>query len=262
MPNFIDQARMVPRVALLSTRAPRDPTKAWEGYWSRVRQTGAGGEVLWDSASDAEWNQYEGLIQKWMDLTLPVVDVGCGNGTFTRRLARVFPLALGVDVARSAVDRAELESADLSRTDYRAADFTTAGTGAAIRAEYGLVNVFVRGVLHVLRKDQQRALARNLADLVVGNPGKVLLTETNFRGNPLAYLQSLGATPGDIPEQLERAISSIPVPGRFGAGERAATFPAEDWHVDSEGPVTIEAVTMTAGGPTAIPGYYAMLSRP
>ncbi|WP_026532029.1 class I SAM-dependent methyltransferase [Arthrobacter sp. H41] len=260
MPNFIDQARLVPRVALLSTRAPRDSNKAWEGYWSRVQQTGAGGEVLWDSASDTEWNQYEGFARKHMDLALPVVDVGCGNGTFTRRLAGVFPLALGIDVARSAVERAELESAGMSRTGYRTGDFTMAGTGAAIRAECGPVNVFVRGVLHVLRKEQQRALARNLADLV-GGTGKVLLTETNFRGNPLAYLQSLGATPGDIPEQLERAISGIPVPGRFGAGERAAAFPAEDWHVDEEGPVTIEAVTMTSGGPTAIPGYYAMLSR-
>ncbi|WP_026551053.1 class I SAM-dependent methyltransferase [Arthrobacter sp. Br18] len=260
MPNFLSQARMVPRVALLSTRAPRNPTKAWEVYWSRVQHTGAGGEVLWDSASDTEWNQYGGPIREHMDLTLPVIDVGCGNGTFTRRLAEVFPLALGVDVARSAVDRAEQESTGIARTRYRTIDFTTAGTGAALRSEYGPVNVFVRGVLHVLRKEQQRALARNLADLV-GTTGRVLLTETNFRGNPLAYLQSLGASPGNIPQQLERAIAGIPVPGRFGARERSAAFPARDWHVAAEGPVTIEAVTMTSGGPTAIPGYFAMLRR-
>ena len=34
-----------------------------------------------------------------LDLTLPVVDLGCGNGRQTRALASSFPLAIGVDLA-------------------------------------------------------------------------------------------------------------------------------------------------------------------
>ena len=49
-------------------------------------------------------------ISRYLDPALPVVDVGSGNGRYTRWLASRFPAAVGVDVASAAVTRARDES--------------------------------------------------------------------------------------------------------------------------------------------------------
>ncbi|MDQ0736631.1 class I SAM-dependent methyltransferase [Arthrobacter agilis] len=258
MLNIVDQLRMVPEVARLAQRTPRDPVTAWEGYWSRIGTTGTQGEVLWDAEIGLEADQYAQAIDRFMDRGLPIIDGGCGNGRWTRWLAGRFPSALGVDVADSAVRRAAHESQELPSVAFRTADLTAPGAGLLLHEEHGDANVFVRGVFHVLRPPQRKELGRNLRD-IVGDRGRVLLTETNFRGNPLSYLQSLGARPGNIPAPLRRAIGGIPVPGHFGPAERRAAFPDGSWTVLADGPVTIEAVPMSGRTSTSIPGYLAML---
>jgi SAM-dependent methyltransferase len=257
MPRLVDRLRMVPEVTRLAARAPRDPTEAWEGYWNRIRSTGTRGDVLWDPEIGREAEQYTGLISTFMDSTLPLVDVGCGNGRWTRRLAGGFPSALGVDVSASAVRRAEQESGERPGLSFRTLDLTRPGSGDLLHAELDDANVFVRGVFHVLRPSERRRLGSNLQDLA-GTRGRVLLIETNYRGNALSYLQSLGAEPGAIPVPLQHAIAGIPQPRAFGAAERRRAFPAEAWAVLADGPTGIEAVPM-GGKAVTIPGYLAML---
>lgn len=249
---------MVPEVARLARRTPRDPATAWEGYWSGVRTTGTQGEVLWDADIGPEAEQYTRVMEASMDFTLPVLDVGCGNGRWTRWLAAGFPTAVGVDIAESAVQRARQETGGIGAISFRTLDLTDPGTGHMLHEEYGDMNVFVRGVFHVLRGRQREQLGQNLHS-VVGRHGRLLLTETNYRGNPLSYMQSLGATRGSIPLPLRKAIGGIPVPGHFGPGERRAAFPEEAWKVLADGPVTIEAVPMGGEGTTGIPGYFATM---
>ena len=105
-------------------------------------------------------------------------------------------------------------------------------------------NVFVRGVFHILSPSARIEMARNLLPLV-GTTGRVFLSETNFRGSSLEYLESLGATPLWVPEPLQRAIRDLPRPGHFGAArDRAATFPAADWDVLADGPSVIETIPL------------------
>src|SRR4029453_2175038 len=84
---------LIPKLVRLSSAAPKNPLTAWEQYWGKVQATGAEGEVLWDSGSDHEFNAYLGPLTQHLDPALPVIDVGCGNGSFTRRLAAYFPQA-------------------------------------------------------------------------------------------------------------------------------------------------------------------------
>lgn len=120
-------------------------------------------------------------------------------------------------------------------------------------------NVFIRGVLHVLNKDDQAALADNLKRLV-GTGGTIFLAETNFQGNAVEYVAHLGATPQSIPAPLERAIRDLPIPGHFGPAERAKMMPAEAWTLVEDGPATIEVnPTINSAGVSKIPGYYAVL---
>ncbi|MFJ4029135.1 methyltransferase domain-containing protein [Paenarthrobacter sp. NPDC089989] len=255
---------LIPRLIRLSSGAPKDPLTAWDTYWGNVRSTGAAGDVLWDSGSDHE---LEGYLPKFslLDQSLPIVDVGCGNGSFTRSLAKHFPHALGLDYAENAVDRARLESDGSTTASYGVCDMTAPDAARTVatawgRAGYaGDANVFIRGVLHVLDRKGRAALAANLLP-VVGKRGMVFLAETNFPGTPVDYVTHLGATKDSIPAPLEWAIRGLPMPGRFGAAQRRKAFPAADWELVEEGETNIETRPLSnPSKPDVIPGYYAIL---
>lgn len=263
-------ALLIPRLAWLSHQAPPDATAGWNRYWSAVRATGRDGDVLWDSGSEREWQGYLEQLNRHFDKRLPVVDVGCGNGRFTRLLSHEFPHALGVDLSPAAVVRAEQESRGLATVAFRAVDGTAPGAGQRLRPGYpganaetdadAGCNVFVRGVFHVLDLAARRSLAENLA-VVLGDGGRLFLAETNFPGTRLAYLQHLGVTPWRIPRPLERAIASVPAPERFGGRELRDCFPAESWDVLDQGDTTIDAIPLHGRDLKQIPGYWAVLAR-
>ena len=121
------------------------------------------------------------------------------------------------------------------------------------------LNVFIRGVLHVLRERDRFALAENVR-AITGAAGRVFLAETDFQGNAVDYVSHLGATLRSIPAPLEGAIRGLPMPGHFGPKERSLAFPADRWELIEDGPTTIETVPLSS--PTRadlIPGYFAVL---
>ena len=259
MSKLWQQLLLVPTVVRLTSKAPRDPHTAWDRYWTGVRATGSDGDVLWDSDSAAEHAQYASVLLDAFDPALPVIDVGCGNGTHTRWLAGLFPQVLGIDVSPGAVARAAHEARNIPNADFLAVDATGEGAGEQLLDRLGPANVFVRGVFHVLDPAHQAALAANLRTLVAGQ-GQVFLAETNFPGSSLDYLTALGASHHHVPRQLERALQHLPRPGRFGGAERQRAFPASEWELRSEGPINIEVVPMKPEGlPQQVPGYFALL---
>lgn len=251
---------LVPTVVRLASRAPRNPDAAWEGYWRGIRTTGRSGDVLWDSGSPTERAQLSKAVVAHFDPALPVIDVGCGNGTQTRWLAGLFPTVLGIDVSAGAVERARREAEGIPNAHFMVMDAAGAGAGESLLERLGPANVFVRGVFHVLKADKQASLAGNLRT-VVGSSGRVFLAETNFRGSSLAYLEQLGATRRSMPRQLQRALENLPRPGRFGARERHSIFPDSDWQLITDGPVNIEVVPMSSPDHSQqVPGYFAILA--
>jgi SAM-dependent methyltransferase len=268
---------MIPKLVLLSRSAPKDRPLAWNRYWAGIRATGAGGEVLWDSGKDDEFLGYKDVLRRHLDPELPVVDVGCGHGSFTRALAEIFPHVIGVDVAASAVAHARAESeAQKSQAQgsgpkegaakgegagqvrYEVRDMTSPDAASGLASPRG-ANVFIRGVLHVLSPADQVALVANLR-LLAGERGTIFLAETNFQGNPVDYISHLGATARDIPAPLERAIRGLPMPGRFGPAERSEILPDESWELVEDGAVAIETNPMTdVAAQSRIPGYYAVV---
>jgi SAM-dependent methyltransferase len=256
---------MIPKLVRLSAGAPRDHHAAWDLFWSNVKATGDAGDVLWDAGTDHEMLGYVDMLRLHLDTSLPVVDIGCGNGSFTRRLAGHFPHAMGVDVSAHAVRRARAESAGVPNVSYAVRDMTAPGSGSGLGGELHLLgadggaNVFIRGVLHVLRERDRFALAENVR-AIAGAGGRVFLAETDFQGNAVDYVSHLGATLRSIPAPLEGAIRGLPMPGHFGPKERSLAFPADRWELIEDGPTMIETVPLSS--PTRadlIPGYFAVL---
>ncbi len=244
----------------MSKGAPKDLPSAWNRYWSGVTSTGVGGDVLWDSAELTETASYRPLIDEYFDPAIPVIDVGCGNGSFTRYLADLFPVTVGVDLSTSAIELARDQSRQRPGLQFRQIDATVPGATADLAAEFGPANVFVRGVFHILTTAARAELARNLLPLV-GDKGRVLLVETDYRGSSLGYLTSLGASSTSIPAPLERAIRDIPKPGHFGAAERELAFPGHAWQAMVDGPTVIQTIPLQDGHPyEEIPGYFAVMA--
>lgn len=250
----------LPRVIWYSARAPRDRAQAWDTYWGGIGQGGAGGDVLWDSATERELRRCRELAVAHLDPRLPVVDVGCGNGTQSLVLADHFPSVVGVDVSPEAIVRARRRSGDRSPVSFRVLDVTADGAGRELAGEVGPANVHIRGVLHILDDDGQHALERNLADLV-GDRGVVLLVETAFTGGGLAYLERQGARLTRFRETVARCLrAGLPVPRSFAAGELARVFPADRWEVLTSGTTVLDVVIPGAvGDESTMPGYWAVL---
>jgi SAM-dependent methyltransferase len=260
---------LVPRLVLASLGAPRNQARAWNRFWSGVRRTGADGDVLWDVPHPDEAGFTEAQLRTHADLGLPMVDLGCGNGSRARALAAFCPRVVGVDVSAAAIERARSETAanaeragtvEYPGVEFRVADAADPALGSRLAAEIGDANVHVRGVLHVVPPPARPAVVRNIAYLL-GRRGTLFLSETNAPGHPLDYLATQGVTATRMPAMVHRLVASgVRAPSHFGAAEVAGHFAQPPWQVLAEGPTTMYGLPVRPGDePQHIPSYFAVL---
>jgi len=250
---------IIPQLIWYGMRAPRNQATAWNNYWDGIRKTGPDGEVLWDAASAVEIDAVLGRVNAHFDASLPLIDVGCGNGRFTRALAARFPRALGVDFSPRAIERARAESAEAANTSFAVLDISGDGAGEQL-ARGGDANVFVRGVLHVLDPKRRAAAVANLRR-ALGARGTLYFSETNIEGNPLDHLEFQGATATFMPEPLRRCVAAgIRPPSHFGDAEREQFFASSDWQVLDSGKTVMHGIPLhEAGRIEDIPSYFAVV---
>jgi SAM-dependent methyltransferase len=148
--------------------------EAWEGFWREA--PGEQGSVLWDAEPVLTAGVHVALFEPLLvDHTLPMVDLGCGNGTQARFLADRFPRVVGSDLSVAAVDHAR-RADPAGQVAYRVLDATDKDDVRALHAELGDVNVYMRGVLHQTDPDDRQALVDGIAALV-GERGRAFLVE-------------------------------------------------------------------------------------
>jgi SAM-dependent methyltransferase len=253
---------LLPQLMWYGVRAPRDQSKAWDRYWAGIERTGSGGHVLWDAAAREELDDVLARVLARMDKTLPMVDLGCGNGRFARLFAPHFPRVVGIDVSPHAVERARMESRDIQNVSFRVLDASVAGAGKKLAEELGEVNVYMRGVFHVFDAAQRKNAVQSLADMT-GKRGVVYCAETNYEGDPLDQLVAQGATATTMPEPLRKCIEAgIKPPRHFGEPELVEFFPKDRWETLESGPTTMRGVTLTAKeGTEPIPSFYAVVRQ-
>ena len=94
---------LIPRVAWLGRRTPKDLTAGWEHYWSSITSTGVGGDVLWDAGDLGELQRYLPIMQQFLDTSLPITDIWCGNARFPRHPLPLFGSVTGSALSRTTV---------------------------------------------------------------------------------------------------------------------------------------------------------------
>jgi SAM-dependent methyltransferase len=171
--------------------------EAWEGFWREA--PGEQGAVFWDAEPMLTAGAHLALFEPHLvDHGLPMVDLGCGNGTQTRFLADRFPHVIGADLSAAALDHAR--RADPSgQAAYRLLDAAETGEAKTLHAELGDANVYMRGVLHQADPDDRQPLADGLAALV-GERGRAFLVELSESAKPI--LLGLAQNPAGPPPKL------------------------------------------------------------
>ncbi|MET9296136.1 class I SAM-dependent methyltransferase [Streptomyces sp. NPDC003077] len=217
-------------------------SRAWEGFWRDAPR--GEGEVFWDSDASLTAELHLPLFAPHFDAALPVVDLGCGNGTQTRFLAGRYPRAIGVDLSAAAIEHARTEDV-AGVAEYRQLD---AADGAAVRdlhAELGDANVYLRGVLHQCEPAERERIVTHLP-VLLGRRGRVFAVE--LAEGAKAVMMALARRPEGPPGKLRAVFSHGIAP----AGMADAVIPdllaAHGFHVISRGTLPLTTTEYGADG--------------
>lgn len=263
MKSMVEEVKFYSHLLLFRIRegSPRHYRHQWESYWRTIHATGAGGEVLWDSAPEKASAEDLPRFAAIMRPDLPLLDVGCGNGRQTRFLAGHFPRVIGLDVSPAAVELARQETRgtpDEARIAYRVWNGANPGEAEALHREIGDANVYMRTVFHCVQSPDRPRFVESLATLV-GERGTLYLIELT-RG----ALETLRKLPGDSPSGLPRLVHNVVVNGihpiGFSQEDRQRYFPEDRWQVLDQGDsVAIKTILLANGTDALVPANYLVM---
>lgn len=229
---------------------------AWEDYWGNL--SGAPGEIFWDSSVATGAALDLPRFRALADATLPLLDVGCGNGTQTRFLGDHFARVIGLDVSETAMASARRSAAGPS-VEYRALDVLAPEHAEALHAEIGDANVYIRAVLHQFLPPDRPPAARSIERLL-GRRGLAYVLELSPAAE--AYFFSLMQKYGAPPPGLARVLRHGITPASFSEGDMDALFPADRFEVLGAGEAAIlTSHPLPEGGFAEVPAFYRVLRR-
>jgi len=182
--------------------------EAWEGFW-REAPTDQGA-VFWDAEPALTAGVHLALFEPHLTAPgLPLVDLGCGNGTQTRFLADRYPRVIGADLSAAALDHARLAD-PAGQASYRLFDAAEKVEAEMLHAELGDTNVYMRGVLHQCEPADRQSLVDDLA-LLVGERGSAFLVEPAEAAG--VVLRGLARRPEGPPAKLAPVFRHGIAPG-------------------------------------------------
>jgi SAM-dependent methyltransferase len=218
----------------------------WETYWKETHDIATTASYdkaksVWDTDVDRTVDLDVERLRPHFDPKLPVLDVGCGSGQQTVRLARHFRTVLGTDVSPSAVAlAAAVHGAD--NLTYEVLDGLDLDAAKAIHQRLGDVNLYVRTVIHVFGPTDRKRLAEVLQTLI-GERGTLYSVELGLGAVP--YFEAWAKTNG-MPVKLDRVMSKGLRPGPVGREHIESLFPPAAYEVLADGEVIVPGIRMTS----------------
>ncbi|MCH0543031.1 class I SAM-dependent methyltransferase [Streptomyces sp. MUM 203J] len=232
---------------------------AWDGFW---REAPAGpGAVFWDADPAHTAAPHLDLFRPYLtEPGLPLVDLGCGNGTQTRFLAARLPgPVVGVDVSAAALEQARAQDAD-GAARYRVLDAADGGAAAGLHAELGESNVYMRGVLHQTPSPEARDVLAGTIATLLGDRGRAFVVEpAEAAARTLGTLmQGPSGPPGKLLPVLKHGI----VPGTVADAAVPEHFRTAGLRVLASGELPL-ATTETGpdGTPIVLPSLWLVVGR-
>lgn len=224
----------------------------WEDYWSEIKETGMNAQVFWDSVPERAAQEDLQRFINYFDPDLPLLDLGCGNGRQSRFLAGSFRKVIGVDISPSAIQLAVSSTLSGGNIEFRVFDAIDEDAARALHEEFGDMNIYMRGVLHMIKRRNRAAFIENLG-ILLGTRGS--LYQIELPSEAILYLRKL-------PETLFASIPKITRRIGFNLEERQVYYPDEKWIILDQGqPVFIHTVPLSDGNEGAVPANYLIARR-
>jgi len=224
----------------------------WESYWNNVYQNKADTPVFWDS--DPELAAVSDLkrFKPFMDTSLPLLDLGCGNGKQTRMLSRHFRQVIGADVSSSAIQIAREESAAESNIRYLVFDAVDTVQAQELHQQAGDMNIYMRGVLHMIKMRDRPQFTSNLG-LLMGEKGVLYQIEL-----PTEAFYAIRTLPENVTASIPKLVHRV----GFNLEERERYYPEPDWLVLAEGnDASMHTIYSLESGPIGLPANYLILRK-
>lgn len=242
--------------------------RMWEKFWGETRSIATSSypeaRPIWDA--DAEQTALADLsrFKPYMDVSLPLVDYGCGNGTQTISLAKHFSKVVGTDVSAEAIAMATQFNA-APNVQYQAIDGLQLAQVRKLHDELGDVNLYMRTVLHFLSPSERVVFGEGVRTLL-GHRGTLYVTELSTKAP--SFINSWIEQNG-MPRKLERIVSTGVKPGLVERSDVERLFPDGAYEIltdgDCAGPVLdARSDKLDAEGRSARydpPMYYAVVRR-
>ena len=226
-------------------------TEDWEQYWQRIEQDYGPEGVFWDDPSDVDSADDLRRLLPYVDPALPLLDVGCGHGRQSRFFARHFDQVIGVDISESAIRIAASENADVGNLQFRVFDGLGDEESLALHREFGDMNIYMRGVLHMIRWHDRARFVDNLG-AILGERG--VLYQIELPAASILYLR-------DLPEDVFASIPRITRRVGFNNNDRRLFYPEDKWTVIAEGEGVYLSTKTIPGRPAKqMPANYLILS--
>jgi SAM-dependent methyltransferase len=228
---------------------------SWEGFWNT--STGAPGEIFWDAEPAYAVQQDLVLFQGYTDPQLPIIDLGCGNGTQTRFLADHFATVMGTEISPAAVDIARTKNAAVN-ISYRVLDVLCPDAAEALHEEIGDANLYMRAVLHQL-SPEDHAMAIQSIERLLGKKGVLYMIELSSAAEP--YFAQLIAQHGP-PPGLARVFQHQITPGMLNENGLDVLFPPDRFTLLGTGQSYIHTVhTLPTGEVIKVPAFFAIIQH-
>ncbi|TXS39214.1 class I SAM-dependent methyltransferase [Streptomyces sp. OR43] len=174
--------------------------ESWEGFWAATSDEP--GEAIWDADPSLSAAPHSELLLPYADPALPVVDLGCGNGTQTRYLATRFARAIGVDLSHAAIGHAR-RADPAGVAEFVQLDLVDGDAVRALHERIGDTNVYMRAVIHQSEPEARPAVAAAVATLL-GNRGRAFVAELTPASQDVLRRAAQG--PDGPPKKLRRVF--------------------------------------------------------
>lgn len=224
----------------------------WDRFWTDLRESP--GTSPWDVDPNYVAHAHLHLFGSVLDPSLPVIDVGCGDGAQTAAIAQHFDRVLGVDVAPHALERARKHHSGPG-IQYEQLDLLHPEQAAALHDRIGDAGLYVRTVLHAFTPDELKLAVTSLAHLA-GETGGAFLYELGPTSG--AFLRGQLTRSGAPSEKFGFVFERVPLPETREEDTLQRELAAVGFEILSTAPIDYQGTVSVDGREVNVPAFFVV----
>ncbi len=227
--------------------------KYWDLHYHRTYQQ-AGEKSPWDVDPQLAAESDIPVFKDFFDSKLPLVDLGCGTGNQSAFLGKYFNMVVGLDASAEAIAIAKKRYSRDQCLQFEVFDATDKKQAEKFHRKFGDVNVYMRGVLHQIRTEDQREFL-DVLRLLMGRTGVMYLVEVSQAINELLTENN------PLPGPLSHALAASLKPTGISIKSLTDLFPNDQFTIlKSDNTSLVTNIKNQDGQSIEIPAIYALIA--